>query len=270
MRRPWALAAVLAATLSTAMPSAQPAATAAGLDHVNVAVANLDRAAERYRQLGFVLKPGTVHSNGIQNVHAKFRDGTEIELITAPEARDALTTKYRDLLRAGDGPAFLALYTPVADLTSSRGAVPPPYIFFGGRNHSPTDRPEHFAHPNSAESLISVWLAGDDFRVERRLLQSLGAKFTDSNVYVPDRQRATVASLRDGTVVLLPQSRQAIPDRRIAGVTVRVASMASVEAALIRGGIATPSRITHGDTVSIFLPPAETHGIWMEFRGNER
>jgi len=35
-----------------------------GLDHIPVAVRNLDSAAHRYRELGFVLKPGRPHANG--------------------------------------------------------------------------------------------------------------------------------------------------------------------------------------------------------------
>ncbi len=57
-----------------------------GLDHIPIAVNDLARAAERYRALGFSLKPGRPHDNGITNQHVKFPDGSELELITAPEA----------------------------------------------------------------------------------------------------------------------------------------------------------------------------------------
>ena len=46
----------------------------AGLDHVPIAVGDLDAAAARYRALGFALKPGRPHANGIRNQHAKFAD----------------------------------------------------------------------------------------------------------------------------------------------------------------------------------------------------
>ena len=111
---------------------------------------NLEQAADRYKALGFALKPGRPHDNGIRNQHVKFTDGTELELITAPEARDALTNKYRRHIAAGDGPAFLALYAP--GRPRAAGNAVPDYIFLGPRNSSPTDRPEHFAHPNGAES----------------------------------------------------------------------------------------------------------------------
>src|SRR4029079_5016698 len=80
-----------------------------GVSHVNIAVADLDKASADYARLGFALKEGRPHPDGIRNRHVKFRDGTEIELITAPEATDALTTHYRQLIEDGDAPAFLSL-----------------------------------------------------------------------------------------------------------------------------------------------------------------
>jgi hypothetical protein len=59
----------------------------AGVDHIPVAVTDLAAAGERYRALGFTLKPGRPHANSISNLHAKHADGTEIELLTAAEPR---------------------------------------------------------------------------------------------------------------------------------------------------------------------------------------
>src|SRR4029453_15768589 len=155
-----------------------------GLAPVPIAVNDLDQAAAAYRRLGFVLKPGRPHANGIRNLHAKFPDGTELELITAPAARDALTTTYRRHLAAGDGPAFLAFYVPPDQ--RAPGIDVPAHVFFGPRNHSPTDRPLHFDHANTAESLLAVWLAGGDLSAERRVLSALGATFVERTVRVPD------------------------------------------------------------------------------------
>lgn len=234
----------------------------AGIDHVPIAVNDLDRAAADYRLLGFTLKPGRPHDNGIRNLHAKFADGTELELITAPGATDALTTAYRHHLAAGDGPAFLALYSP------STGASPPTdvpsYVFFGPRNRSPTDRPEHFAHPNTAVSLVAVWLAGDGLAGERRLLSAAGATLVERKVHVPDVVTATVARLPEGRIVLLPASRQLVEGRAIVGATVRVRSLGVARRALVRAGVAT--RETRAAPGSIFVTPEAAHGLWLELR----
>lgn len=255
MSHPALLSAAMAALL--ALNLAAPAT--AGLDHIPIAVNDLAHAADDYRALGFALKPGRAHDNGITNQHVKFPDGTELELITAPAARDALTTTYRTHLAAGDGPAFLSLFAPGVDERSlGLEADPLRYIFMFGRNQSPTDRPEHFAHANTAESLIGVWLAADDLSGERRVLERLGARIATGNVEVPDRATATVAHLTDGEVILLPAGRQIVPGRRIVGATVRVRDLAAARQVLAGRG--------RESGASIFLPPALTHGLWLEFR----
>jgi catechol 2,3-dioxygenase-like lactoylglutathione lyase family enzyme len=251
-----------------------------GLDHVPIAVSDLDAAAERFRALGFTLKPGTFHDDGIRNQHAKFPDGTELELITAPEARDALTSTYRRHLAQGDGPAFLALYAPdrgavaarldEAHLPYRRDRVtvdfqtpdPLAYIFFSGRNQSPTDRPEHFAHANTAESLIAVWLAGDRAR-ERALLRTLGVDIVTERVRAPEPMMADVAHLPEGDLVFLPADRAVVAGRPVVGATLRVRSLAAARQLLDR----TPwrSSIASGGR-SAFVPPAVAHGLWLEFR----
>jgi len=234
------------------------AASIAGLDHVPIAVRDLDAAGKTYRRLGFALKPGRPHANGIRNLHAKFPDGTELELITAPGATDGLTRTYVEHLKAGDGPAFLALFVP----TGTPPADAPGYVFFGRRNASPTDRPEHFAHANTATALVAVWLAGD-LAAERRMLEAGGAAFVDRVVRVPDPTPATVATFREGEVLLLPPSRSMIRSRPIVGVTVRVKSIAAARRVLAENGV--PARGA-ADGPIVFVPPEAAHGLWLEMR----
>jgi len=253
----------------------------AGLDHIPIAVRDLDAAGARYRALGFSLKAGTAHDNGIRNVHVKFAVGTELELITAPAARDGLTMRYRRLLAKGDGPAFLALYAPALDPVAERldGAkvlyrreerfldVLHPdaisYIFFGPRNASPTDRPEHFAHANTAESLMAVWLAGADLSREREMLQALYVPIERRTVDAPAAVAADVAVLPQGRIVLLPSKYMILEGRPVVGATLKVRSLAAARAFFAR----TPwagAVVSNGS--SVFLPPAVTHGLWLEFR----
>ena len=56
----------------------------AGIDHVTVAVRDLESTVQVYRQLGFTLKPGRLHQNGLRNQHIKFPDGSGLELISPP------------------------------------------------------------------------------------------------------------------------------------------------------------------------------------------
>lgn len=259
------------------------ATTVAGLDHVPVAVRDLEAAAARFERLGFVLKPGRLHANGLRNRHAKFPDGTEIELITASEAGDALTTEYVAHLAGGDGPAFLALFAPDRDRLArelraaglrpraSDGLLffdagdPLRYLFFGARGASPTDRPEHFRHPNGADALVAAWLSADDLSAERRLLATVGATFAEEEVHAPAATRATVARLPYGEVLLLAGPARA-GGRRIAGVTVRTRSLAAARAVLAARGGPPVAVVRTPRGASVFLPPGETAGLWIELR----
>lgn len=277
------IVALTAAVAISAAP-AVPAPLVLGLDHIPIAVRNLETASADYRALGFALKPGRPHANGIRNQHAKFADGTELELITAPEARDPLTTFYRRHLDQGEGPGFVAFYAPETDsiveqledthkpYRSGVGLVTFPdedslrYIFFGRRNASTTDRPQHFAHPNGAESLIGVWLAGDDFSAERRLWDKLRLTVSEEEVRAPDSIRVPVVHLPAGEILLLPGDRQVVPGRKVVGATIRVRRLAATRRTLSRGRVKVPPTVETKIGSSIFLPPTVTHGIWLEFR----
>lgn len=257
--------ATIAAFVALVWMAAPPAPTVVGLDHVPIAVNDLARAVEDYKTLGFALKPGRPHEDGIENQHVKFTDGTELELITAPAARDTLTTTYRRHLANGDGPAFMGLFARGIEPGTTR-PTSLDYVFLSGRNKSPTDRPEHFAHANTAESLVSVWLAGNDLSRERRLLHDLGARETEKAVRVPDARRAAVAQFQEGDVLLLPGSHQLVPGRRVVGVTLRVRSLDAARAIVDRGQLASLAVVPSADGRSVFLPPSRTHGLWIELR----
>ena len=248
-------------------PQGQPASgdqTNRGLDHIPIAVAALERAAERYRALGFALKPGRPHENGIRNEHAKFADGTELELITAPAARDDLTATYRKHLAAGDGPAFLAFHVPAIGEADRKSA--PPYVFFGGLNRSPTDKPEHFAHPNGAEALIGVWLADDDLSSERKLLQAMGATIERKEAHVPEPVTTDVARLFEDEVVLLPGRFQRVSGRRIVGATVAVRNVETARRLVERAAGASLHGGSGAGSKSVFIPPDASYGLWLELR----
>jgi catechol 2,3-dioxygenase-like lactoylglutathione lyase family enzyme len=225
-----------------------------GLDHIIIVVNDLEAAASRYRAMGFALKPGRPHDNGIRNQHVKFEDGTELELLTAAEAKDQLTAQYRRYLAQGDGPAHVVLYAPDADALAKQivggefgaqrdGLITFPIghrlrpIFFGGRNKSPTDRPEHFAHRNSAYSLTRAWMAVDDATPELALFQAVGGSLSEEHVQVPESTRARTVRFDADRIVLLPGSRQRLGGRPVVGASVVVKRLTAVRDALQGSGL---------------------------------
>jgi len=217
-----------------------------GLDHIPIVVRDLDRAAADFSALGFVLKPGRPHANGLRNVHAKFPDGTELELITPRAPVDELSRRYVEWLRQGEGPVSLGLFAPRSAPSSMEG------IFFDKRQKSPTDRPEHFAHPNGASTLAAVWLAGSP--AEPQLIALSEHPPIARPACAPFATAARVLRLPEGEIMLLPVEAQRIDGRPIVAATVAVANLDPIR----RLGVRVVARCD-----SLWV---ETHGLWLQFR----
>jgi hypothetical protein len=252
-----------------------------GLDHIPVVVRDLEEASAGYRALGFALKPGRAHANGIRNAHVKLPDGAGIELLTASRAVDPLTARYVDFLRDAEGPASFSLHArdtrllhealraggcdfrEDGEVTLLR-APDLDFLFLVRDNRSTTDRPEHFAHKNGVVGLSAVWVAAENGESLGRLLVRLGARLERRDVLAPDRVEATVAALDEGEIVILPGSRLLLPGRPVIGVTFRVDDLATARQALARGGINPWAGADAAER--IVVPPNETHGLWLELR----
>jgi catechol 2,3-dioxygenase-like lactoylglutathione lyase family enzyme len=270
---------ILLVILGSAAASA--ASAVRGLDHIPVAVADLDRAKADYEALGFVLKPGQPHRNGLRNVHAKFPDGSEIELITAAAAMDELSAAYVEWLKGGDGAPFAGFYAPalnslvrlIADLglplTLRDGIAvfpaPSPFshLFFGRRQRSPTDAPEHFAHPNTAFGLVRVWLSED--AATQSLLRMLALPHADEPRCAPFGTSQAILAMTEGEIVFV-RPAAAGSRRPILGVTIAVASLDAARRVLTENGIAQTPCADGG----LWIAPDRAHGVWLELRQTPR
>jgi len=266
---------LLALTLPVAKAAAGPLVI--GMDHIPVVVRDLEKAQADFKTLGFAIKPGRFHPDGIRNAHVKFPDGTEIELITAPAATDALTSEYRARLETGEGPVYFGLYAPNPAALSARLAAsgfavshdsglvefpsgsPLHPLFFGTRQKAPTDRPEHFAHANGAVRLSGLWVR--DLDGDKSLLSKLGVTLHSAKPCGPLQGSVTAAHLPDSDLLLVkPQAGTG----NVAAARVEVRSLDVVKQILTKNGIA-PKDYPSCDPASIWVPPSAAHGIWLQF-----
>lgn len=255
-----------------------PSPLVLGLDHIPVVVTDLQKAQSDFRAMGFAIKPGRFHADGIRNAHIKFPDGTEIELITAPKAVDELTTEYRAKMAKGEGPVYFGLYSTDPAAVRERlnalrvrvqdddgvftfsPASPLHPLFLGKRNKAPTDMPEHFAHQNSAVRLSALWVR--DNPELRRVLKGLGVPLTPTGscgvMGVAQGMRAT---LPEGDLYLVPSDATNVLAARV-----EVRRLSDVEAVLKANGIPL-KKDTACDEDAVWVPPSQAHGIWIEFAG---
>jgi len=241
-----------------------------GLDHIPTVVSDLEDASNTYRHMGFSIKPGRPHENGLRNSHIKFKDGSGIELISPPSvSADGLTTFYSALLQQGEGPAYLSFHARETDKLISALNVAGikfendndlitftdphlKFLFFVKDNRSPTDKPEHFTHSNGAVAMTDVWLAIDAPTLTslRKLLLSLGAIERTETVAAPVNTSADVFHVQNGRVIVLPESHQLIAGRNIIGATFCVRDTQQEN---------KPHR---SDAV---VGPSVAHGLWLHF-----
>src|ERR1044072_7337098 len=87
------------------------------IDHVPIAVRDLPAAVTQFRALGFTIKAGRPHQNGIDNVSIKFSDGSYIELITAHNGTDRLAKQYEEMLKVTEGGSYLFLRDANSEFT---------------------------------------------------------------------------------------------------------------------------------------------------------
>lgn len=260
--------------------AAPPPPRLLGIEHLPTAVRDLDAASARFVRLGFTLKPGRAHDNGIRNVHAKFADGSYIELITAPAAVDPLTSAYRRHLDAGEGPAFLSLYVSgmagLAEAMAPLGGqadgdsvsfdrAPLAPFFFGTRAPSPTDRPALFVHANGAESLSRVWIATDKPESVEAMAMRLGARFRSIILCLVRCLPVRRAKLAQGELILMPADAQSVPGHPIIGATVRVRDIAATRALLKGNGLPFGAQGVRDRRSSLIVPPTLANGMWLEF-----
>lgn len=60
--------------------------------------------------MGFTIKKGTLHSNGLINAHIKFENYSSLELMSIRgEPQDQMAKTYESLLKVGEGGVYLAL-----------------------------------------------------------------------------------------------------------------------------------------------------------------
>ena len=247
-----------------------------GMDHIPVVVADLEKARADFRAMGFAIKPGRPHADGIQNAHVKFPDGTEIELITAPRAVDELTTEYRDKLKSGEGPVYFGVYAPdTSALVARLDAIHAPAqqdgslvgfppdsplhpLFFGQRNKASSDRPEHFAHANTALRLSALWVR--ETPALRSLLVELRIPLEATRTCGPiPGADGVVARLPEGSLYLVPSAAANVIAARV-----EVDSLASVKAVLKKNELPVTQE-NECDASAVWVSPTNAHGIWLEF-----
>ncbi len=255
-----------------------------GFDHIPIAVENLERSTDLFKKLGFTLKQGRFHSNGIRNQHIKFSNGTELELITSHNRNDALSTEYENFISEGEGPAFVGLFTDDFEALNNqlqknnikyelegKMLTFPIYnelhsLFFGTRSPSPTDKPEYFIHRNTAFSLVGTWIASENENKWITFLSALNIKFEQRASCSPLFKQYKSAILPQGEINFFSVEVQQTKNHPIMGVIVEVHEIEKLVEILETENINFTKNFNSKNSKSVVISPNTTSGFWLEFR----
>jgi len=246
------------------------------LDHVPIAVRDLPAAVAQFRSLGFTIKPGRPHQNGIENASIKFADGSYVELITAHDGSDLLARRYEEFLRTGEGASYVFLrdnqgaFADRAHRAGGRREEAGPFAFteLPASWRVPhlqlieylapaVDSPEIYRHDNGARRVVSVWMLiepGDD-----SIAQELGAGPTQANAFGFDDRVTKAVELADHTRLMLTLRRAEDPPHvQVAAILIEVDSLTHLKQT------AAPEHfITRGPAA--WLSSSQVHGVWLGF-----
>jgi hypothetical protein len=180
-------------------------------------------------------------------------------------------------MKTGEGPVYFGLYAPDRDAVAVRllkdlrvaarddngtftfpSTSPLHSLFLGQRNKTSTDRPEYFAHPNSATRLSALWVR--DSQQLREMLKDMWISLTPVGpCRVLGIASGIRASLPEGDLFLIPSV-----SANVVAARVEVRKLSQVEAVLKASGVQTKKDSSCG-TEALWIPPANAHGIWIEF-----
>ena len=269
--RAWCLVALITALgqLSQGLPGVH-------LDHVPIAVRDLGSTTAQFRALGFTIKPGRPHQNGIENASIKFADGSYVELITSHNGTDALARQYEEFLKRGEGASYVFLrdsnggFAERVRQAGGHRSVAGPFAFTELPSSwraphlqlteylSPAiDPPETYQHANGARRLVAVWLFEDEG--VNAIDRELGAEPAVASVFGFDDRTMRSVSLADHTRLFLTPRGAVDPPHVLASAILlevesvdRLKPFAGLERARSRPGVR-------------WLPPSQMHGVWLGF-----
>ncbi|MBA3603181.1 MAG: VOC family protein [Parachlamydiaceae bacterium] len=288
------------------------------LDHIAIGVSSLAEAETIYKeQLGFALFPRGRHEQyGTENSGAWFADNSYLELLTYFDKEKA--SWLVDFLRTQEGAPFFVLQASSLDEVAGAlrrqgcAAADPsvgtisydeltdgasaswktlflPQNFVCGRTmflieyDHPTDTVHpwnrYSVHANSADRLLSVWMAVNDREVFIKEYELLGLKKgrewedTSRGAYI------TEIPLGDGTKIelLQPLSSNKANDgilsqflqkrgEGVIGFTIQVTDIKKSKCALSDNLSGYVTEMNVGQHHSIWIHPEATNGVWIELQ----
>ena len=251
------------------------------LDHVIIGSKDLKETARFFSEiLGFTLKRGTEHSNGISNSFIEFENGSEIEIIEVKDPKDSLSEHYnKQIQKGGYGLNFAVrvenidtLYRHFKDLNSKYSEMTSKKDFTVlSANNSEPNLPLFFIqhnrklfntkiqHENGSLGIHSVWIGTNNLEQDIMELIDYGFEVHDT-ARINYLNKKTFLMKNNNFAISIFESR----NNNIQGVSIQCENLDTFKKRLVKQNVSFIETIVNGK-VSIVLEPEVTHSIYLEF-----
>ncbi|MFZ1291319.1 MAG: VOC family protein [Melioribacteraceae bacterium] len=249
-------------------------------DHIIIGSNNINESVIFFKKLGFSIKEGKVHKNGIRNNFIEFNDNTEIEIIEVNNPTENFTKEYEKIISQNKfGLQFALRVDEIETLKnnftvinsnfvelqkgndystlSAKGInseLPIFFIQFDKLNNSKTN------HINNAKGISSVWFETKDIKKTARELVDIGFE-PIGNYYIPTFAGKVVEFKNVNFKIVLIESDK----YEITGITISVDSKSDLLKIINENFDKTFLHKIFEKEKSIFLAKVITKSIWLEF-----
>jgi hypothetical protein len=242
---------------------------------------NIESTKELFNKaLGFNIKKGGLHKNGIENLFIEFKDGSEIEIMTIDTPRDMLAKEYKTLINQKKwGLGFAFRTDQIEGLAQHLNNVYPEPMELIQRDYYTTlsrkkydkELPLFFIeyqdknsnsiidHPNCSVGINSIWLSTKDLRETVLRFSDWGFSLIDT-IKIPDiNNKAILVRNNNFEVILIEGDKY-----EISGVSIKTSCIEKLKRRLENSDVpANEYRSKRGK--NILLNPGITKSIWIEF-----
>ncbi len=250
------------------------------LDHVIIGSENLNEISVLFKKLGFSIKEGKVHKNGIRNNFIEFNDNTEIELVEVNNPTENFTKEYEKIISQNKfGLQFALRVNEIENLKNNFSVInsnfvelqkgndystlsakginselPIFFIQFDKLNNSKTN------HINNTKGISSVWFETKNIKITARELVDIGFE-PIGNYYIPNFTGKIVEFKNANFKIVLIESNK----YEISGITISVDSKSDLLKIINDNFDKTFLNKIFEKGKSIFLAKEITKSIWLEF-----
>lgn len=251
-------------------------------DHIIIGTKNLAELTDLFKlELGFTIKKGKSHKNGIKNNFIEFLNDSEIELIEVTQPLDKLSQEYKTLINNQTRGLLFSIRVneikklrdnfnqlqsafsnfesnpTYSTLSAQKINSESPFFFIEYRGENSNSL---ISHKNNSKGISAVWYSSSDIKTTARELIDFGFSLID-NYSIPSFKGKVLKFKNDNFAIILIESNKA----EIKGLTILTKDLKSVKNILHHSFGNNFIEQISGRGKSIFVSENLTKSIWLEF-----